>query len=334
MAINAARRKFITALGSAAAAWPLAARAQQQAGVRRLGFLSVGPGNDAQSKDIIAAFLQGLNALGWKENVNLQIDWRWLGSDAGLAERQAAELVALKPDVLVAGGNIAVDMLRQQTRAIPLVFALVSDPVGMGYVESLAHPGGNTTGFTSYDPPNYTRQLQLFTEIMPPAKTVAVLYNPKTAPYAGRMLVAMQEAANSIGVVVRDAPCHDDAGIEVVMAALAKEGAGGLLALGDPFNQVHQQAIITLALKYKIPTVVSSRLMIESGGLMSNTVDIPDLYLRSASYVDRVLKGEKPSDLPVQNPIKFQFIINLKTAKTLGVTIAPHLLNNADEVIE
>jgi putative ABC transport system substrate-binding protein len=328
------RRDFITLVGGATVIQFVSALAQQQAGVRHLGFLSVGLGNDAVGKDIIAAFLQGLNALGWKENVNLQIDWRWLGADAGLAERQAAELVALKPDLLVAGGNIAVDVLRQQTRAIPLVFALVSDPVGMGYVESLAHPGGNSTGFTSYDPPNYTRQLQLFTEIIPPAKTVAVLYNPKTAPYASRMLLAMQEAANSIGVVVRDAPCHDDAGIEVVMAALAKEGAGGLLLLGDPFTQVHQQAIITLALKYKIPTTVTSRPMMESGGLMSYIVDIPDLYRRSSTYVDRVLKGEKPADLPVQNPDKFQLVINLKTAKALGVTVAPHLLNNADEVIE
>jgi putative ABC transport system substrate-binding protein len=205
----------------------------------------------------------------------------------------------------------------------------------MGYVESLAHPGGTTTGFTSFDPPNYTRQLQLFTEITPPAATVAILYNPETAPYAGRMLRAMDGAANSMGVVLRDSPCRDDAGIEVVMAGLTQaSGGGGLLALGDVFNQVHRAVIITLALKYKIPTSVNTREMMERGGLMSYIIDIPDLYRRSAAYIDRVLKGEKPADLPVQNPIKFVLMINLKTAKALGVTIAPHLLNNADEVIE
>jgi len=323
----------MTALGGAASAWPLAVRAQQSS-VHHLGFLSAGTGSDAFSKDNAAALLQGLEAFGWKEGVTLKIDWRWLGDDAALAERQAAELVALRPDVLFAGGNSALDKLAQQTKTIPLVFALVSDPVGMGYVKSLSHPGGNATGFTSYDPPNYTRQLQMFTEIAPQAKTIAILYNPDTAPYAGRMLRAMEEAATSIGVTVRDAPCHDDTEIGAAMAVLSQDGSGGLLALGDPFNQVHRGTIITLALKYKIPTVVNTRQMIESGGLMSYIVDIPDLYRRSASYIDRILKGEMPSALPVQNPIKFELIVNLKTAKALSVTIAPHLLNNADEVIE
>jgi putative tryptophan/tyrosine transport system substrate-binding protein len=210
----------------------------------------------------------------------------------------------------------------------------VSDPVGMGYVQSLAHPGGNITGFSSYDPPIYTKQVQMLTEINPPAATVAVLYNPESAPYAGRMVRAMDDAAKSLGVVLRDAPCHDDGEIQAMMSALARDGRGGVLALGDVFNQVHRLAIIALALEYRIPTVVGMRQFTESGGLMSYSVDIPDLFRRSANYVDRILRGAKPSDLPVQLPTKFEMAINLKTAKTLGVTIAPSLLARADEVIE
>jgi putative tryptophan/tyrosine transport system substrate-binding protein len=199
------RRRDLITLLSSAAAWPLAARSQQAQKMQRLGFLSVSLPDDSFGQSFIAAFQQGLGAHGWKEGVNLHIDWRWYGANAALAERQAAELIALKPDVLLAGGNPAVEKFRQQTKTIPVVFALVSDPVGMGYVEGLAHPGGNITGFMSYDPAIYTKQLQMFTEITPPATTVAVIYNPQTAPYASRMLEAMQGAANSLGVTLRDA---------------------------------------------------------------------------------------------------------------------------------
>ena len=336
MAIGIGRRQFISALGGSAAAWPLVARAQQRDGIRRLGFLGPALASDMFAKDIIAAFAQGLGALGWKEGVNLSIDWRWYGADAdaALAERQAAEVLALKPDVILAGGNLAVEKVRQQTKVIPVVFALVSDPVGMGYVKSLAHPDGNITGFISYDPPIYTKQLQMFTEITPPASTVALLYNPATAPYASHMLQAMENGAKSIGVAVRDAPCHDDTDIEAVMATLAQGGSGGLLALGDIFNQVHGKAIVALALKYKVPTVVSTRQITESGGLMSYALDIPDLFRRSADYVDRILKGEKPADLPVQAPTKFELTINLRTAKALSITVSDKLLGTADEIIE
>ena len=334
MTIDIGRRQFISALGGAAVTWPLKVRAQQRDGMRRLGFLGPALESDMFAKDIIAAFAQGLGALGWREGVNLSIDWRWYGADAVLAERQAAEVIALKPDVILAGGNPAVEKVWQQTKAIPVVFALVSDPVGMGYVESQAHPGGNVTGFMSYDPPIYTKQLQMFTEITPPAATVAVLYNPATAQYAGHMLRAMDDGAKSIGVTVRDAPCHDDTEIEAVMATLAQGGASGLLALGDVFNQVHREAIVALALKYKVPTVVNTRQITESGGLMSYALDIPDLFRRSTDYVDRILKGEKPADLPVQAPTKFELRINLKTAKALGIKVSDKLLGTADEVIE
>ena len=302
--------------------------------MRRLGVLTLGLPSDAFIKTNMAAFTQGLSALGWKKGVNLGVDWRWHGADAGLAERQASEIVAMNPDVIFAGGNPAVEKLRRQTKAIPVVFALVSDPVGMGYVDSLAHPGGNVTGFMSYDPPIYTKQLQMLTQIDPPVNNVAVLYNPQTAPYASRMLQAMQPAAQSFGVTLRDSPCHDDAGIDAVMAALAQGGGGGLLAIAEIFNQLHRETIASLALKYKIPTSVFTPQMIESGGLMSYAIDIPDLYRRAAAYVDRILKGEKPADLPVQAPTKFKLTINLRTANALNLGISTALLSIADNVIE
>ena len=333
MATCIRRRSFVTLIGGAAA-WPLAAHAQQKGGMRRLGFLSLGLRNDAFDKTNTAAFSQELDARGWKEGVDLQIDWRWYGADAGLAERQAAELIALKPDALFVVGNPAVEKVRQQTKTIPMVFTLVSDPVGMGYVESLAHPGDTITGFMTYDPPIYTKQLQMLTEIIPPAKTVAVLYNPQTAPYAGRMLRAMEGAARSLGVTLRDAPCHDDAGIEATMTALAQAGDGGLLAIAEVFNVIHRQAIATLALKYKIATHVFTPQMIESGGLMAYVIDYPDLFRRSAVYIDRIFRGEMPANLPVQAPTKFHLTINLRTAKALGLNVPASLLALADEVIE
>jgi ABC-type uncharacterized transport system substrate-binding protein len=327
------RREFISLLGGATVAWPLAGRAQQ-AKMQRLGFLSLSLPDDSFGQSFIAAFRQGLEEQGRKEGTNLHIDWRWYGADAALAERQAAELIALKPDILLAGGNPAVERFRQQTKTVPIVFALVSDPVGLGYAESLAHPGGNITGFMSYDPAIYTKQLQMFTEISPPATTVAIIYNPQTAPYASRMLEAMQGAANPLGVTVRDAPCHDDADIEAVMTTLALRGGGGVLAIAEIFNQMHGKAIAALALKYKIPTHVFSAQMIESGGLMSYAIDLPDLYRRSATYVDRILKGAKAADLPVQAPTKFKLTVNLRTARALNRDFSPALLSLADEVIE
>ena len=328
------RRELLAMLGGAALVWPNAAPAQQPAAMRRLGFLGPALPTNPMAKASAAALLEGLKAQGWKEGVSLTIDWRWYGEDAALAARQAAELVALAPQVILAAGNIAVEPIRRQTHTIPIVFALTSDPVGMGYVESLAHPGGNITGFSSFDPPIYTKMLQMLTEIAPPPRTVAVLYNPQTAPYAGRMLHALEDGAAALGIALRDAPCHDDAGIAAVMAALAGDERGGLLALGDLFNQVHQKAIIAGALKFRIPIVVNTVDMTASGGLMSYTIDIPDLYRRAASYADRILRGAKVGELPVQRPTKFETAINLKTAKEIGVTVSQTLLATADKVIE
>jgi putative ABC transport system substrate-binding protein len=326
------RRKFITLLGGAAATWPLAAHAQQKSGMRRLGFLSLGLSSDEFGKNNTAAFSQGLDALGWKEGGNLQIDWRWYGADAALAQHQAAELIALEPDVIFAGGNPAVEKVRQQSRTVPIVFALVSDPVGLGYVNSLAHPGGNITGFESYTPPYYTKELQALTEITPPATTVAILYNPATAPYATRMVRAMADAAKSINLPIRDAPCRDAAGIETVIAALPPQG--GLIALGDIFTQVNREIITSLALKYSVSTVANTRQLAESGALITYALDIPDLFRRSTTYIDRILKGDKPANLPVQAPTKFELIVNLKTARALGITVPLTLQAEANEVIE
>lgn len=326
------RRDFIALAGGAALYAP-AARAQQAA-VRRLGVLSLGSPTEDFIKSNFAAFLHGLGALGWKEGGNLVIDWHWYGTDTALAERQAAEIVASKPDVIFAASNLSLEKVRAQTKSIPVVFSLISDPVGMGYVDSLARPGGNLTGFMTYDPPIYTKQLQLLTQLTPPARTVAVLYNPETGTYASRMLSALEPAARSIGVTLRDAPCHNDAEIEAVMASLAQTNGGGLLAMAEPFNQAHGFAIGSLGLKYKIPTMVFAPHMIESGGLLSYAIDFPDLFTRSAGYVDRVLRGERPADLPVQAPTKFKLTINMKAAKALNVTIPQALIATADEVIE
>lgn len=330
------RREFMTLVGgvTAATALPCAAYAQQAARVRRLGFLCLGLSGDDFGRGIAAAFTEGLTASGWNEGFNLRIDWRWYGADAALADKQAEELLAAGPDVFLAGGNPAVEVLRRRTNTVPVVFSLVSDPVGMGYVDSLAHPGGNITGFQSLDPPIYTKQLQFLTEIMPPASTVAAIYNPQTAPFARRMLQAVQLAAKSMGVDVRDSPCQSDQDIEATIAALSKADRGGLLVLGDIFTQVHRYTITRLALMYKIPTVVNTRQLVESGGLIAYEVNVPDLFRRAAAYVDLILKGEKAIDLPVQAPIKFDLLVNLKTAKALRIGIPQALLATADEVIE
>ena len=231
-------------------------------------------------------------------------------------------------------GSPAVEALRRQTSTIPIVFALVTDPVGQGFVASLARPGGNITGFSAYDPPMAGKWLGMLTQITPPVARVAVLFNPATAPYAGLMLRAIEDAAPSFAVTVRAAPVHDDAEIEAMMAGLAREERGGLLVLPGAFTNVHRDAIVALAARHRLPAVYPFRFFATIGGLMSYGIDHDDLFRRAAAYVDRILKGAKPGDLPVQRPTKFELVINLKTAKALGITVAPSLLATADEVIE
>lgn len=324
----------MSALGGAAAAWPVAARGQQRDGMRRLGVLMSGLVNNSVGRAEAGALSQGLGALNWHEGDNLRVEWRWAGGNSALFQRYAAELVALGPEVIVANASLSVEALRRQTSTIPIVFTVVSDPVGQGFIESLAHPGTNITGFSQYEPPMASKWLGMLTQITPPAARVAVLYNQATAPYAGLYLRAIEEAAPSFAVAVRAAPVHDDAGIEAILAGIEHEDRGALLILPDAFNLNHRGTIIAVAARRRVPAVYPDRYFVPAGGLMSYGVDVDDLFRRSATYVDRILKGAKPGDLPVQRPTKFELAINLKTAKALGVAIPPSLLTTADQVIE
>ena len=326
------RRDLFAILGGAVVGWPLALQAQQRNGMRRLGALTIRASDPNQPAR--AALVQGLGALNWHESANLRIDWRSAGSDVVLYKQYAAELVSLGPDVLLANGSPAVEALRRQTSTIPIVFVYVTDPVGQGFVESLARPGGTITGFSNYDPPMAGKWLGMLTQITPPVARVAVLYNPATAPYAGLYLRAIEETAPSLATAVRAAPVNDDADIEAMMAGLAHEERGGLLVLPDNFTSAHPDAIVALAARHRLPAVYPFSSFTASGGLMSYGVDPFDLSRRSAVYVDRILKGAKPGELPVQRPTKFELVINMQTAKALGITVAPLLLATADEVIE
>ena len=325
----------LAGIAASLAPGPLVAHAQpQRDGTRRIGVLMGQPASDPEVQARAAALVQGLGALNWREGGNLRIDWRWAGGDPALFARYAAELVVLGPDVLLAVSSPSVEALRRQTRTIPIVFVLVADPVGQGFVEKLARPGGTITGFSNYDPPMAGKWLGMLTQIAPPVARVAVIYNPATAPYAGLMMRAIAEAAPSLAVAVRAAPVRDDAEIEARMAGLAHEERGGLLVLPGNFTFVHREAIVAIAARHRLPAIYPFRFFTAAGGLMSYGIEQEDLFRRAADYVDRILKGAKPGDLPVQRPTKFEMVINLKTAKALGVTIPPSLLAGADEVIE
>jgi putative ABC transport system substrate-binding protein len=327
------RRDFIGIVAGAMS--PFAARAQpSREGIRRLGVLAVTGANDPVAQTRTAALIQALAALDWKEGGNLRIDWRNGSSDRALIARFADELVELAPDVLLAIGSPCVEELRRRTSTIPIVFAVVTDPVNQGFVASLSYPGGNITGFTDYDGPMAGKWLEMLTQITPPAARAAVLYNPATAPFAGLMLRAMQDASPSLAVAVKDAPVRDEAGIAPVIAALAADSNTALLVLPDFFTITNRAAILAAAVQANLPAVYWNRVFVADGGLMSYGTDNDELFRRAADYVDRILKGHSPSELPVQNPTKFELTINLRTAKALGITISPLLLATADEVIE
>jgi len=327
------RRAFVGLAAGAAVGWPLAAPAQPQGGTRRLGVL-MGTTDGPSGQGPAAALVQALGALDWHQGVNLRIDWRWAGGDRALFERYARELVSLGPDVIVAHTSPSVAALRREPNTVPIVFVVVTDPVGQGLVESLARPAGTITGFTDFDPPMAGKWLGLLTQITPPVARVAVLFNPLTAPFASLMMRVIQDSAPSLATTVRPAPVKDDADIDATMAGLAREERGGLLILPDIFVSVRRATIVALAARHRLPAVYPNRVDAAAGGLMSYGTDNSDLFRRSAAYVDRIFKGAKPADLPVQNPTKFTLVINLKTAKALGVTFPPSLLAGADEVIE
>ena len=328
------RRAVLAGIAGALASCPLAAQTRSRDEIHRLGVLMANHASDPVGEIYVAALTKGLRTLDWHEGRNLRIDWRWTGGAAALLDREAAELVALRPDVLLAQSSPSVVALKRHTSTIPIVFTMVSDPVGQGFVESLARPGGNVTGFSDFNPLIAGKWLQILTQMTPPVARVAVLYNPATAPYADVMMRAVEEAALSFAVAVRAAPCRDDAEIEAMMAQLAQEGRGGLLVLTDIFNIVHRDVILRTAALHRLPTIYFTRSFTSAGGLMSYGIDYADLFLGSAGYIDRVLKGDNPRDLPVQQPTRFELVINLKTVKARDFTIATALLATADEVIE
>jgi putative ABC transport system substrate-binding protein len=327
-----ARRDFIAALGGAAI-WPLAGYAQQAEHMRRIGVLIAFPENDPNTQALVTDFAQALGRFGWVEGRNIRTDYRFAAGDPALFKTYAAELVGLSPDAILATTPPAVAALREQTRTIPIVFVLVIDPVWLGFVQSLARPGGNITGFSAYDAPIMGKWLQLLKEIAPGVMRVAVIFNPDTAPFAPLFNRAIQAAAPSFGMTVTLAPVHDDAAIEETIATQAREPGGGLICLPESFNIRHRDVIIAAAARHTLP-VIGPPAFPRAGGLISYSFDSLDLFAQAASYIDRILNGASPADLPVQQPTKFSLIINLKTVKALGFTVPPSMLDLADEVIE
>jgi ABC-type uncharacterized transport system substrate-binding protein len=329
------RREFITLVGGAAAAWPLAARTQQPERTRLIGVLMGYAEGDSEAQAQIAAFRDGLQKLGLMEVHNTRIDTRWAtATDTAAMQRFAKELVALKCDVILASTTPTTTALLQQTRSIPIVFATVGDPIGSGFVASFPRPGGNVTGFVTIEGSLGGKWMELLKQIAPHVARVAFLFNPVTAPYAEYILKPFKAAAASFAVEAIAAPFHDTSELEPVVAAQAREPNGGLIVMPDAFLIDHRAEIISLAARYRLPAVYPYRLFAEVGGLLSYGVDLTNNFRRAATYVDRILKGEKPSELPVQAPVKFELVINIKTAKALGLDVPVHLQQLADEVIE
>ena len=329
------RREFITLLGGAAAAWPLAARAQQPERKRRIGVLMAHAENDAEFHDYLSAFREGLQKLGWTEGRNIQIGSRWGAlDDAEARQRSAKELLALQPELILTQNTPPTASMLEQTRTIPVVFVIVADPVGSGFVQSLARPGANATGFTIMEPTIAGKWLELLKEIAPRVNRAAFLFNPATTPYRDIYLKPFKAAAASLALEAIDAPVHDKQELESVVSAHAREPNGSLIVMPDGFLNVHRAEIILLAARYHLPAVYPWRFFTENGGLLSYGSVQSDMFQTAATYVDRILKGEKPAELPVQAPTKYELVVNLKTAKALGLDVPPLLQQRADEVIE
>ena len=327
------RREFIMLLGGAAAAWPLAARAQQREKMRRIGVLMPFAADDPEAMARIGAFLQGLGELGWTVGRNLRIDYRWDTGEAVRTRNSAAELLALAPDVILATGTPSLVAVQQITRTVPIVFVNVADPVGAGFVASLASPGGNTTGFALFEYGLSAKWLELLKEIAPRVTRAAVLRDPTNAAGIGQW-GAIQSVAPSLAVELSPIDVRDAREIEHAVTAFARSSNSGLIVPGGAAINFHRELIITLAARHRLPAVYPFRFFVTSGGLISYGPDSIDSYRRAAGYIDRILKGEKPADLPVQAPTKYELVINLKAAKALGLTVPPTLLARADEVIE
>jgi putative ABC transport system substrate-binding protein len=331
------RRDFIAAVGSAAtvaAALSFAARAQQTDRKRRIGVLIGLPASDAVGQTEITAFREALQKLGWSAGRNIEIEYRWAGTDADRVQAFANELLALHPDVILARGTPALSVLKRETSAVPIVFAVVTEPLVSGLITSLARPGGNITGFSNVEPSIAGKWLELLKEMAPSVTRVGILFNPTTAPYAEPFLRSAEAAAAALAMESVAMPVRSDAEIEAAVATLAREPASGLVGMTDSFINERRKTIIELADRHRLPAIYSFHLYATDGGLMSYGAEVDDMFQRAATYVDRILRGEKAGDLPVQQPTKFELVINLKTAKALGLTVPPTMLTRADEVIE
>jgi putative ABC transport system substrate-binding protein len=326
------RREFITLLGGAAA-WPLVATAQQPDRMRRIGVLMSVAADDPEGQARMAAFLQGLQQLGWTDGRNVRIDTRWAAGNADDVRKYATELVALAPDVILGAGSFSLGPLLQTTHSVPIVFVHVPDPVGAGFVDSLARPGGNATGFTQYEYSTSGKLLELLKEIAPDVTRAAVIRDPAITAGIGQWS-AIQAVATSLGVEVSPVNVRDEGEIERTIMAFARGANGGLIVTGSALANVHRKLIITLAVRHKLPAVYFDRFFVTDGGLISYGPDLVDMHRRGAGYVDRILKGEKPTDLPVEASTKYELVINLKTAKTLGLAVPQSVLTRADQVIE
>jgi putative ABC transport system substrate-binding protein len=328
------RREFITLLGGAAG-WPVIAHAQQTGRVRRIGvFINLAEG-DREGQRGIAAFQDGLRELGWIEGRNIDVDYRWSpGADTSRIRAIAADLVASKPDLILASATEGLAEFSNATRTIPIVFVSVSDPVGQGFVSTLARPGGNITGFTAFEFSMGGKWIEILKQIAPRLARVAVLFNPKTAPYFASFLRSIETGAASVGLPWIAAPVNGPAELEPAMAAFAREPDGGLICPSDSFTSVHRKTIISLAASHRLPTIYTWREFAPDGGLVTYGIDRVDLYRRAVPYVDRILRGGHPGELPIQQPTKFELVINLKTANALGLQVPDKLLALADEVIE
>jgi putative tryptophan/tyrosine transport system substrate-binding protein len=336
MAIHIRRREFIVAFGGTAVAWPLAPRAEQPEPMRRIGVMIEFDEKDPEAKAYPSGLTRGLAQLGWIDGRNVRIDIRWAAASVERMQVFAKELVDLRPDVIVTSSTPVTAAVQRETQTIPIVFVTVADPIGAGFVASLPHPGGNLTGFANLEKSIAGKCLGLLMDIAPSVKRVAAIFNPDTNPGGGSFfLPSFEAAARSLNVEPITAPVRSDAEIEMVITALGREPGGGIVALPDAFMGVHRAAIISVAAKNKVPAVGGlPQSFARDGGLVSYGADIGDLFRRAAPYVDRILRGTKPAELPVQLPIKFEMVVNLKTAKALGLTVPQKLIYTADEVIE
>jgi putative ABC transport system substrate-binding protein len=327
------RRNFIALLGSTATTWPLAARGQQAGPTRRIAVLMAFAENDPEAQANITVFREALQKLDWTDGRNVRIDYRWGGADAERIRGYAIELVGLKPDVILASTALVLQPLRQETRSIPIVFTQIGEPVQSGFVASLAHPGGNITGFTAFEASIWGKSLEVLKEVAPHVAHVAAILNPDQAPQAG-MWRAVEAAAPSLGLKATATPVRNAAEIERAINAFAREPNGGLIVLPSGPTVVHPELIIALAARHRLPAIYAYRRFVADGGLICYGLDLADQYRGAAAYVDRILRGERPADLPVQQPTKFELVINLTTAKALNLSIPESFLLRADQVIE